>query len=241
MTRVLPSTGTATVQPGPVTPSGWWPLVSLDAVRDSGRTAISVSIAGSPWAVVLLDGEVAAIRDLCPHRRVPLSAGTVADLPTGQVLECGYHGWSYDRAGQCAAIPALGEGRVPRGMGSVAALRTTLAGGIVWGTADELAAPAPAIEDGFVFLRPQRVPLPLAEVVSRLSGDGAAEAVTGVEGFTGVAGVELGVAGSALRYFVRPIDDAATSVFPLVDSTTLESQLPAWLARLDGLSAALAH
>lgn len=64
------------------------------------------------------DGAVFAMRDICPHRGVPLSAGRVfapgdvADnvpVETTQV-ECPYHGWRFGMDGRCAAIPALISG-----------------------------------------------------------------------------------------------------------------------------------
>ena len=51
------------------------------------------------------DGETCVARDVCPHRRAPLSAGTVVD----GVLTCPYHGWSYDGAGRCVNVPAIGR------------------------------------------------------------------------------------------------------------------------------------
>jgi phenylpropionate dioxygenase-like ring-hydroxylating dioxygenase large terminal subunit len=50
------------------------------------------------------DGRAFAMRDICPHRGVPLSAGRV--LPDNTV-ECPYHGWRFRGDGQCAAIPSL--------------------------------------------------------------------------------------------------------------------------------------
>jgi phenylpropionate dioxygenase-like ring-hydroxylating dioxygenase large terminal subunit len=52
-----------------------------------------------------LDGEVFALRDICPHRAIPLSCGRF----DGTQIECAYHGWRFDRAGQCQLIPALNE------------------------------------------------------------------------------------------------------------------------------------
>jgi phenylpropionate dioxygenase-like ring-hydroxylating dioxygenase large terminal subunit len=49
------------------------------------------------------DGEAFALRDICPHRAVPLSCGRF----DGAQIECGYHGWKFDRQGQCRLIPAL--------------------------------------------------------------------------------------------------------------------------------------
>jgi len=37
-------------------------------------------------------GEVFALRDVCPHRAFPLSAGSC----DGQTVECTYHGWRFD-------------------------------------------------------------------------------------------------------------------------------------------------
>jgi phenylpropionate dioxygenase-like ring-hydroxylating dioxygenase large terminal subunit len=49
------------------------------------------------------NGEAFALRDICPHRAVPLSCGRF----DGAEIECAYHGWRFDKAGQCTTIPAL--------------------------------------------------------------------------------------------------------------------------------------
>lgn len=48
-------------------------------------------------------GEVFALRDVCPHRGVPLSAGRIA----GETVECPYHGWRFGADGGCQLIPSL--------------------------------------------------------------------------------------------------------------------------------------
>lgn len=53
------------------------------------------------------DGVPFAIRDICPHRGIPLSAGAF----DGREVECCYHGWRFDRDGRCTAIPSLVEGQ----------------------------------------------------------------------------------------------------------------------------------
>jgi len=60
-------------------------------------------------------GRVFALRDLCPHRGVPLSAGRLCPKGAavdGKVLsdvevECPYHGWRFAADGHCTAIPSL--------------------------------------------------------------------------------------------------------------------------------------
>ena len=53
-------------------------------------------------------GQLYALRDICPHRAAPLSAGRqVEHAGEGETIECPYHGWRFRLNGQCAAIPSL--------------------------------------------------------------------------------------------------------------------------------------
>ena len=52
-------------------------------------------------------GKAAALLDICCHRGAPLHLGRV----TGQGLECGYHGLTFDHTGRCVRIP--GQDRIP--------------------------------------------------------------------------------------------------------------------------------
>jgi phenylpropionate dioxygenase-like ring-hydroxylating dioxygenase large terminal subunit len=54
------------------------------------------------------DGVAIALRDVCPHRAAPLSAGRFAREADGAIsVECPYHGWRFSPDGHCAAIPSL--------------------------------------------------------------------------------------------------------------------------------------
>jgi phenylpropionate dioxygenase-like ring-hydroxylating dioxygenase large terminal subunit len=52
-------------------------------------------------------GRLFAIRDVCPHRAAPLSAGKIH----GDEVECPYHGWRFGLDGGCRAIPSLTDGQ----------------------------------------------------------------------------------------------------------------------------------
>ena len=54
-----------------------------------------------------LDGRAYAIRDICPHRAAPLSAGQMLRENGACVVQCCYHGWTFDTAGTCKSIPSL--------------------------------------------------------------------------------------------------------------------------------------
>jgi phenylpropionate dioxygenase-like ring-hydroxylating dioxygenase large terminal subunit len=65
--------------------------------KQLGAKPVRVLIAGHP--IVLFreaDGKTAALDDLCPHRRSPLSQGRVR--PDGRI-SCPYHGWNFDGKG----------------------------------------------------------------------------------------------------------------------------------------------
>ena len=51
------------------------------------------------------DGTPFALRDICPHRGIPLSCGAF----DGKEVECCYHGWRFGMDGRCTAIPSLTE------------------------------------------------------------------------------------------------------------------------------------
>ena len=53
------------------------------------------------------DGNLAALEDACPHRKLPLSMGS---LEAG-IVSCGYHGLCFDAAGRCVRAPT--QAKIP--------------------------------------------------------------------------------------------------------------------------------
>ncbi len=47
------------------------------------------------------DGTPVALEDACPHRKLPLSKGSLKN----DAIECGYHGLTFDGSGKCVAAP----------------------------------------------------------------------------------------------------------------------------------------
>jgi len=85
-----------------------WYMAALARTVKAGSLRRQI-ILGEP---VLLgrtrDGKAFALRDICPHRGVPLSAGRITDANS---VECPYHGWQFGADGVCSAIPSLVEGQ----------------------------------------------------------------------------------------------------------------------------------
>ena len=56
-------------------------------------------------------GEAFALRDICPHRLVPLSAGKQVDTGGEPTVQCPYHGWRFGTDGVCKLMPSLVDGQ----------------------------------------------------------------------------------------------------------------------------------
>lgn len=94
--------------------------------------------ARKPYSVTLMEtrlvlyrnaaGEVVALRDRCPHLGASLALGSVKD----GCVTCPFHAWSFDEAGRCVDIPALGEPSERLGQLRIPRYHAIEAGGLIW-------------------------------------------------------------------------------------------------------------
>lgn len=92
---------------------------------------LRVIIAGEPICLGRReDGTYFAMRDICPHRAAPFSAGCIK----GGTVECPYHGWRFSADdGVCQEIPALtAESTVEPERIRVRTFPTSQTGHILW-------------------------------------------------------------------------------------------------------------
>lgn len=66
-------------------------LCSLAEAPEPG-TAIEVDAAGRTFCLANVDGELAALDNVCPHRQGPLGQGTVE----GDSVVCPWHSWAFN-------------------------------------------------------------------------------------------------------------------------------------------------
>ena len=105
---------------------GWIP-VALSSSIEMGTSA-GTRIFGEERVVWRDDkGNVHVWEDRCPHRGMRMSFGFVR----GDLIACLYHGWRYDRTGQCSHIPAHPDLDVPKTI-KVPTFKAEEAGGIIW-------------------------------------------------------------------------------------------------------------
>jgi phenylpropionate dioxygenase-like ring-hydroxylating dioxygenase large terminal subunit len=149
--QAAPPLGQSDVSPlgnaSPVWLRAWHPVAPAEDVTADAPT--KVMLAGQPWVIARLDGQLAAFADVCPHRLAPLSAGSVVSAADGSArLACAYHGWRYDALGQCDLIPSLGrEGNISKRARLSAAHAVREAYGLIWLAPQEPLGPLPAFPE----------------------------------------------------------------------------------------------
>jgi phenylpropionate dioxygenase-like ring-hydroxylating dioxygenase large terminal subunit len=81
--------------------------VALPAKKLKPGKSVRKKMLGEPVLVGRRsDGKVFAMRDICPHRGIPLSYGSVES----DGVRCCYHGWKFNTDdGRCCEIPSLPE------------------------------------------------------------------------------------------------------------------------------------
>jgi nitrite reductase/ring-hydroxylating ferredoxin subunit len=106
--------------------TGWWPVAHGVDLQDK---PVAVRIASTSLALYRdASGTAQAVLDRCPHRRMPLSLGRVT---RDGLIQCGYHRWSFNGAGQCDVIPNFRPGERPSGRIMVDVYAASEGGGLV--------------------------------------------------------------------------------------------------------------
>jgi len=85
-----------------------WYFAALASDLKPGKLA-RYEILGEPVLIGRSKGgQLFGLRDICPHRAAPLSAGRfVTETGGSETVECPYHGWRFRADGACSAIPSL--------------------------------------------------------------------------------------------------------------------------------------
>jgi len=86
--------------------SCWHPIARSSEISDDPR---KFWLLGFPLVAFRVACEAVVLDDRCPHRRAPLSMGSVVE----GAIECAYHGWRFDLDGACVAIPSMTSGPFP--------------------------------------------------------------------------------------------------------------------------------
>jgi phthalate 4,5-dioxygenase oxygenase subunit len=120
---------------GPGTPAGklfrryWWPLCLTKELPEKDGAPLRVRLLGEDLIAFRdTEGKVGLIDAYCPHRRAPLFFARNEECG----LRCVYHGWKFDRNGDCVDMPSEPAGTTLQAKVKILAYPTIEKGGVVW-------------------------------------------------------------------------------------------------------------
>lgn len=114
---------------------GWHPVAALSEL---GSRPLATMLMGQALVLFRNGTEIGLLRDRCPHRGVPLSAGRLVQ----GTLACPYHGWRFAADGACVAVPGSKECAA-----SATALPVRIASGLIWTSLAANPRPFPTLPD----------------------------------------------------------------------------------------------
>ena len=135
------------VRVGPDTPAGtlfrryWQPAVLSSEVPENDGAPVRVRLLGEDLLAFRdTDGVVGLVDAFCPHRLAPFFFGRNEDCG----IRCSYHGWKFDRNGDCVDMPTEPGNEIMREKTKITAYPTVERGGMVWaymGPKDQMPPP----------------------------------------------------------------------------------------------------
>jgi phenylpropionate dioxygenase-like ring-hydroxylating dioxygenase large terminal subunit len=94
-----------------LTEEGWltdsWYFAGLSRDLKPGQQVRRILLGQPVMLARTHRGEAFALRDICPHRLVPLSAGRQVETDGEPTIQCPYHGWRFGMDGGCRHMPSL--------------------------------------------------------------------------------------------------------------------------------------
>ena len=103
----------------------WHPVARSSDIPEG--SILAARLLGEDLIAWRVHGVVEVWQDLCIHRGTKLSLGRVRD----DLLECAYHGWTYNQGGECVKMPAHPEQKPPQ-KARVKTYSATERYGLVW-------------------------------------------------------------------------------------------------------------
>lgn len=123
------------VRVGPGTPAGtlfrryWQPAVLSSEVPDRDGPPVRVRLLGEDLLAFRdSEGVVGLVDAYCPHRRAPFYFGRNEECG----IRCAYHGWKFDRRGECVDMPTEPGNEIMREKTRIVAYPTCEKGGVIW-------------------------------------------------------------------------------------------------------------
>ena len=132
---LTPAENERLVRVGPGTPGGalfrryWQPALMSSELPENDGPPLRVRLLGEDLVAFRdTNGDVGLVDAFCPHRRAPMFFGRNEECG----LRCVYHGWKFDRNGDCVDMPSEPADSLFKSKVTIASYPTWEGGGVVW-------------------------------------------------------------------------------------------------------------
>ncbi len=120
---------------GPGTPGGnfmrryWQPILLASELPEPDSAPVRVRLLGEDLIAYRdSEGMIGMVDAYCPHRRAPMFFGRNEECG----LRCVYHGWKFDRNGDCVDMPSEPAGTPLQARVKIKAYPAIEKGGVIW-------------------------------------------------------------------------------------------------------------
>ena len=132
---LTPEENTRITRVAPGTPMGalmrryWQPACLSSELPENDGAPLRVRLLGEDLIAFRdTEGKVGLVDAYCPHRRAPMFFGRNEECG----LRCVYHGWKFDRRGDCVDMPSEPAGTTLQAKVKILAYPCVEKGGVVW-------------------------------------------------------------------------------------------------------------
>ena len=107
----------------------WWPACLAKELPENDGAPLRVRLMGEDLIAFRdTEGNVGLVEAYCPHRRAPLFFGRNEECG----IRCVYHGWKFDRHGDCVDMPSEPAGTTLQAKVKILAYPCIEKGGVIW-------------------------------------------------------------------------------------------------------------
>jgi phthalate 4,5-dioxygenase oxygenase subunit len=107
----------------------WWPACLSKELPENDGAPLRVRMLGEDLIAFRdTEGNVGLVEAYCPHRRAPLFFGRNEECG----IRCVYHGWKFDKNGDCVDMPSEPAGTTLQAKVKILAYPCVEKGGVIW-------------------------------------------------------------------------------------------------------------
>ena len=104
----------------------WHPVEEASKISN---VPLPITLLGERLVIYMHMNEPVVFKDLCIHRGAKLSGGVIDDSGS---IQCPYHGWKFDREGNCISIPSMDASKKIPPTWCIHKYKAKISFGLIW-------------------------------------------------------------------------------------------------------------